>query len=105
MIQKTTGNKRSRISKTDKEEARQNIHKKIRLDVVNEFDVRYLQNNCQSSQFREAISNQVLTPDLIEELSNARLLLQTKFFYFYIFYYYSCNNFNKLYFWLCILLF
>ena len=44
--------------------------------MVNEFDVRYLQDNFQSNQFKEAMSNQVLTQDLIAELSNARLLLQ-----------------------------
>ena len=73
-IEKTTGKKRSRTSKSDKEDAYQNIIKRIRLEVSNEFDLRFLQNNCDSAQFQEVFANQVNTPDLVDALSSARLI-------------------------------
>ena len=74
-IEKTTGKKRSRTSKSDKEDAYQNILKRIRLEASNQFDLRFIQNNCDSAQFQEVFVNQVNTPDLVEALSSARLIL------------------------------
>ena len=49
----------------------QNIRKKIRLEVSNKFDKRFLENNLESDQVREILDNHERGLDIINELSNA----------------------------------
>ena len=74
-IEKSTGVKRTRVSQSIRDEAYQNIRKKIRLMVTTEFDLRFLQNNANSEQLRETLASQLNPPDLLDALSSARIFL------------------------------
>ena len=74
-IEKDAGNKRKRSSKAIREQAHQNLRKKIRLDVSNEFDRRFLQDNLPSDQVRDLLENQQNSDKFYSVLTNARMLL------------------------------
>ena len=74
-IEKSTGVKRTRVSQSIRDEAYQNIRKKIRLMVTTEFDLRFLQNNANSEQLGETLASQLNPTDLLDALSSAPIFL------------------------------
>ena len=74
-IEKYTGNKRKISSKAIREQTHQNFRKKIRLDVSNEFDRRFLQDNLPSDQVRDLLENQQNSDEFYSVMTNARILL------------------------------
>ena len=74
-IEKATGNKRKRVSKNTRDEAINNIRKKIRLEVSNEFDRIFFEKYAEPGFFREIVENERSQEDFIDALSSARQLL------------------------------
>ena len=74
-IEKATGNKRKRVSKNTRDEAINNIRKKIRLEVSNEFDRIFFEKYAEPGLFREIVENERSQEDFIDALSSARQLL------------------------------